>query len=624
MAASSSHVQYNIPEFMSLLRQHRSSETEISFLMENFNCEMNDTKLPFSFSISLRTLEDMKRIIGQKEPNEEKIYSFISKFASQMPGFPGGGRSFVEVPLKGSYLDIEDILSMINKVVKKFRRMFKYDQNMTNLKENIIDTKNEPHVKRCFMTCLPETNAITSVDFFLRPNGDFMNLIIVVDSFWEPAVKAFCQTFEAAAEYCVLLQINKTHNVTNNGSETIYNDVVKMMTHAKKESTERPHEFVTPNIEYVELMSYIHRSSVITFLLKEFDKLWDKERDFFTNLKELKTKRFPVPSVMQETADRLGMSELCLGTKQVFISIIDPIYVHDAVHSTLKVQKVDDAPVLCMTKHEFDIDDFYSGNAFVLYGEHKGGFYLPQIKTCNQIDVITEPTQTKMASIKSHSNRQNRPYPRRFNHDFVYTSKAATEITDSDCVLPTDIFSFNWTQISTDTKTRTDEAFGLKVSVVAVDSDPEKKVPFQLYSEIIGQTPKNYTFRDAVVVESHIRDYLDRFHETHLEQLIFHMQPVSPVPQILSTIRSVVTMKSIETMTLDELVKSQITEESMELKSSGTVIISEQFRFRELNEYSRKHGITLEPTSQYYHFPDENSEFKRSYLLAKYTIPSPK
>lgn len=609
MASSSDHINKPVHDFIKFgsgISRIRSLYGPPSMGVEydgHFGVEDDNEDKPLSYLIFFDELRNIENEIGKKSEIEVNIYKSIIEICKTLPGFPGGGRSFIEIPLNVTLCELPEIILKIRTVVERFRDNFKYSQKMKYY-SNFIDSVDMTTrlIKNIdFLTCLPENGGSPQIEIGFKHNMKEVVMIIVVDSYWQPAIDMLIKTIEMCITHTSYVNSNSKRGIDVNNSDEykdIYEEFKKniLFQHNDKKSmytqVGKTLCFNIPDFSYCELMGYIHRNAIITRLCHMISKIQTKNGvKLIDSFGSLLTRSFELPSIVPQHAKLLGKEWLNLG-EPVKLQLIDHQYIRNAIHSTIHfvAESADDGSKiysLWFSKRVFERQDFITGDVFVFYGDHEGGFYVNHTKTSQDYKLMIGADKIKFIAKKVTRNQQ---LYRWFDENYVYTSRYVTCISPDEWTFSSDILRCIWKQYTSKDKIiSTQKLYGVAfdnepdIETINIQDDSKEIVPFQLYNEDIGFKMVYKPMINDFLVEAAINEHLEskyRFSRLNLN--------------IIPIILTIKTIKSIDHMDINELVDIQIRFHEEQEKTSGRIsskrqiVYGKNHKLQDIEKYFKK------------------------------------
>jgi len=563
----------------------------------------NDDK-PLSYLIFFDELRNIEPEINKKNEVEVNIYKSIIEICKTLPGFPGGGRSFVEIPLNVTLCELPDIITQIRDIIDKFRDNFKYSQKLKYFNHFIDQSDHSTRLIKNidFLTCLPENGGSPQIEIAFKHNMKNVVLIIIVDSYWQPAIDMLIKTIEICITYTSFVNSNSKRGIdVNNVDEykDIYEEFKKniLFLHEEKSMYTQIGKtmcFNIPDFSYCELMGYIHRNAVITRLCHMISKIQTKNGiKLIDSFNSLLTKSFELPSIIPNNAKILGKEWLYLGDSPVKLQLIDHQYIRNAIHSTIHFVAEpanDGSQILSLwfSKRIFERQDFLSGDVFVFYGDHEGGFYVNHPKTTQDFKLMIGADKAKFIAKKGSRNQHSFRW---FDDNYTYMSRYVTSVSACEWTFSSDILRYAWRQYtSKDKTTSTQKLYGISfesdsyIDSINLQDDSKEIIPFQLYNEDIGFKMHHKPMTNDFLVEAAINEYLDNNYRFSKLNIV-----------IMPIILTIKTIKSIDKMSVSELVNIQINfhEEQEKIKSERLptkrqIIYCKNHNLSEIEKYFKK------------------------------------
>lgn len=621
-SSSSTETVHDFSDFVSIINDIRikygfgQHELGISW-KNNFGTEKDNINNPLSFLIFFGELIDIQEKIEKKDDYELNIYKALNEVIKIIPGFPGGGRSFIEIPLNISIIELPKVLEQIKHVIEKFRESFKYGQknktfcsfNIDNFIENID-----------FLTCLPENGGSPQIEFSIKYVMKNIILVISVDSYWQPAIKLLMKMIGICIEYASLnnsssSSLKRLSLEQNNAMKEIYTEFKQKLLFQQNTQSYQNQEhdpksktniFKIPDFTFCELMSYLHRNAILTKLIYDISKITNSNNEkIIQSFKNLLTDSFTYPIIQKSTTDLIEKDYLNNNNKSIRIQLIDSKYVRNAVHTSMNyVLENDGSFSIWFSKRLFNKNDFYNGEAIIFYGDHDGCFFVDTPKTYDDFRIMINPDQTKFIASKDSKNKRSISIFNSFDSNNNYISRSMTTKKDENWYLSSDIFHPFWLQYTDRSrKTSTQKLFGLKypfyvkkntkdaISFIKDQSDADdisfennskEIIPFQLYNEDIGlkisYTELENSFLIFDAVHQWIRENFGIINDNHYVNII-------------PTLITVKMIKSLDHMDLEELIEMQILfHEKIE---QDAVIVRSDVPARERRIiYAKNHNLT--------------------------------
>lgn len=571
----------------------------------NFGSENDCEGYPLSFLVFFDELSNIEYQINNKPETELNIYKSIIEICKVMPGFPGGGRSFIEIPLNTTIMELPSVLEQIRDVIENFRDNFKYGQN-TKHYMNFVDEA-DTITEIDFLSCLPENGGSPQIEIGIKYIMKNIFLVIIVDSYWQPAIDLLVETIKLCSIHTSYVNsTSKRKRTDSNDIESnvgIYDEFKKnlLFKHRGKSnyaSIGKKTCFNIPDFAYCELMGYLHRNAVITKLCMMISKIKNNGVKLIDAFPGLLTNAYEFPSITKEHAILLHKEWLYTGDNMIRIRLIDHQYIRNAVHSTINfVSEIADdgsnTTGVWFSKRIFQGKDFLNGDAFVFYGDNEGGFNLNIPKTTQDFGLMIRPDKSKFIAKKNIKTSNNFNW---FDENYVYLSRHLTSLSNEGWTFSTDILRPNWTQYtSKDKKRSTQELFGISFeetssdvnNMIRLGDDSKEIIPFQLYHNDIGVKMSYKPMMNDFLIESAIHEFLNTNYRLSNMNL-------SIVP-IIFTIKMI---KSIEKMKIKELVEMQINfheeQDSVAIKHTTKsnrrqIIYCKEHGLSAIRDYFRKH-----------------------------------
>ena len=623
MAASSEPIMsYGFDEFVEKYVNIKTKDSmECDLKLIDYGVENENNEAPMSVSIFLSPLH---RIINDLETSGEKernIYNFIMNCTSIMPGFPGGGRAFVRLPIDCNIMEWPTVMSSIQEVFKDFRDSFKFNQNFPNYKDFIKPNKrNESFIKNIdFLTCLPENGGSPQINLaFEYTSRGTPILTLIVDSYWQQAINLFKDVYLKCAEYSFNIEIKSKYNsIIPKGFENlrfIYEDVKNTLKHQKNSSffssiykrsdpnadinTNREKKnihFISANFSYCEYMSFLHRNAILTKLICKIAKIRNGlDQPIISNYDKIFSEKYTLPSLSSECCDVLKKPLFNLGDSPVFIRLIDKLHIHDSIHSTIRYVteyggKTSEVGVY-LEKRIFEKRDFIEGNVFVFYGSSEGGFFNNVVKSPLTIALVKPLNNLTLTSSKNIFDPP-KPFECNLNSSYIYVSRSIFFDIDQFYEMAGDVFLQPWLQWDSATEKSSQKTFGLGFSEIRPIGDnfnlelcSRKIIPFQPFFEELNFSITTYSIENTFLLESAIPEMLKRiFDELEIRSVNLKILPI---------ILSIWSARSLESFSLEHLISMQksATPPQKEKKRNNTyrnrVIISPK-HFTELEDFKQ-------------------------------------
>lgn len=555
--------------------------------IDEYGVEHENKCAPLSFSVFLGELNSIITSLDSSIQSERNIYNFIQKCTSIMPGFPGGGRSFVKIPIHCNLVEWPIVMISIRTIFNEFRDSFKYNQNFTHFKDFIkIDKRGFNTIKNVdFLTCLPENGGSPQIDIaFEYSSRNTPVLILIVDSYWQQSIELFKEVYSKCAEYCFNVETkSKFDSLIPKGFENlkiIYDDVKTTLKHQTTASffasiykrsdpnldvnanrIKKNLHFISANFSYCEYMSFLHRNAILTKLVDLISQIKNGlDHSILPDHDKIFSDQYTLPSLSQECCDILKKQSFNMGETPIYIRLIDKLYIHDALHSTIRYVKEYGDQVMeigiYLEKRVFEKRDFVDGNVFVFYGSSEGGFYNNIVKSQVDIALMKPLTELKFSASKNLEGLNSESIICNLNMSNIYVSRSIFEIVDQGYELRGDVLIQPWMQWDSVTRKSSQKTFGISFSdfksigpTINLETFSRQIIPFQPFFEELNFSMNVYSIENTFLLESAIFEILKRiFDEYEIRNL-----KIKLVPIILSLWAS----QSLESFTLEELIAMQ-------------------------------------------------------------------
>jgi hypothetical protein len=649
--------QPDLNVFMEKLRELKSSLSlpSVHYSSTNASVDDDDINQPHSFSISFDTIESIYSKIETRSVNEPNMYKFVEAVTNLMPGFPGGGRSFIEIPINITMMEIGKTMKRVRDVLEKFKECFKYGQNLKHHKHLMVkvDDDNNSYIDKIdFLACLPENGGSPSIDIGIKYITNSIVLVISVDSYWQPAIDLFKKTYEYAFNYSFNMEskgeiVAKTNSAIDDAKKECYHDASKTLTGTAKDkfcyadgngpssSSAKPTEtlvFKTAGITYVEYMSFIHRNAVLTSLLKMVSKIKNSKKERIIDKKYqhmILSNSFQLPSI--HSSMFVLFKEECIysNEKPIHVQLIDSSFIKNAVHSTIRfIHDGDDGSITVnFSKREFIKSDVFMGNAIVFYGDNDGGYIINGIKA--NIDFINE---SDINDIKfTAKNKENNNYLSDLNIAYfnpfqsnVYISRSLNEIIYPDDIIWPSVYKSRWMNYQGKMQFQR-SLYGISFSEEeeqSLERNFKDIIPFQPYCTDIGINVFHKSIENQFLVEMAIHEFIKHYNEG-IDVKLYEKSQIILFPVVLS----LQCVRSIDKMDINELISMQIKKNELIDGSPKRIIVPGYVSNLMLEKFSEDNthlgNITFKLNSEpKIYFPDQQDtrlQTKR-YYTADYTI----
>lgn len=641
MSSHSSDFVHNFTDFTSKINEIRTKYGMPHLGVEyanNYGSENDRIDRPLSFLFFFDELLTIEDNIESNFDYAINLYKSLIDIIKIMPGFPGGGRSFIEIPLNISILELPNIVDQIKTIIDKFRDNFKYDQHTKHYSKFVDDDGIIKNID--FLTCLPEKGGSAQISFSFKYVMKDIILVIAVDSYWQPAINMMIRFIKSCIKHISFKNSNSKRGVDTNNSEIfaeIYNEFKNIFLFADKQKrtdnisyyNTSKNCFDVVDFSYCEYMGFIHRNAVITKLCHLISKIKNSNgENLIESFKKLLTSSYIFPSISKNNANAVEKLWLNTNDKIVNIQLIDHIYIKNAVHSTIHfIQESDGVVSIWFSKRIFNKIDFYAGEAFIFYGDHDGGFYVNMPKTYEDFRLMIDPDKVKYIALKNKRNRYlNYVF---FDENYKYRSRESSVMNNEKWYMSADIFHPNWMQFTShDKRISTQKLYGMSFTDMInniqdneEDIDPfndlsKEIIPFQLYYEDVGLQVKYKKINDSFLVFDAIYQYLRDNGIEIRDTNVFNMN-------ILHNLLVIKMMKSLDNMSVKELVDMQI--ERYERMEMNSIIDKKTSNKDKYIIYSQNHNLTdirkyFEKKKKGYMI--DRTEYDKQYGDEIYDIPS--
>lgn len=319
-----------------------------------------------------------------------------------MPGICGAGVTWCELPMLHVNLD------MYSQFVDSIRKcMYKHVQPVLFCREQSDALVNAQHPKDGvdaveYFCGLPERGALPKISIGVRHISAHKYLVVSVDSYWQPAQRAFESTLKHLVD---VLRSDDDRYIEDNAmlvdamiasltSSYAFESALGPMCDGVSAHNDRygqgasggvnyPHgvpikeRFRCAGVEYMNAMSVAHRTCVLTKVLRdirEYVRLGHTQSSVIEASMRQKFGSSNTPMSMP-TLSQMGAAldkHVLCGENETTVNVIDPRLLRHAVHSTIRIAGTG---VYAMCR-QYALDDVRSGRAHVNFGDiGQGMFY---------------------------------------------------------------------------------------------------------------------------------------------------------------------------------------------------------------------------------------------------------
>jgi len=599
---------------------------------QDFGSENEDETTPMSFSIIVDSLMSIQSCTNEMKQSQKNLLEYIRRCCDIMPGFPGAGRSFIEIPIRCKLADCGIMVNMILEVFQNFTDSFKYDQIFEHYSDFVKTEKNSSLIikKVDFLSCLPENGGSPQINISFRYNArGLLSLILVVDSYWQPAIDLFKKTYKKMEQYCFSENPNNagldTSKIKNYESlKAVYDDIKNTLRHEystelfskiyQKEDADmdvnlnrikKNLHFISANFSYCEYMSFIHRNAILTRLVSMISKLKDKNnQSILPDFEQILTNQYTLPSLSVDGCKVVDDMNFNLKDKPIFIQLIAPNYIKDSIHSTIRfVRETNELgnfqTMVHLSKRIFEKRDFIEGNVFIFYGCSEGGFYVPNIKTEKDIIFIKPLTEIKYVSSKVLESDKPRESECNLSKQFIYVSKSIFEYVEEYYELSSDILVHPWFETETHTQKSTQTTYGIDFTVSDffneknnLENESHKILLFQPFFEEFQFRFPFYHLKNSFLIETSINEFIKKNFGMPIHVNIY---PIFV---------SIWSCRSLQFYSLEDLIKMKKNDQSLILDKNGKIhnkILISPTHFTELEKFKkRKVNFEMKTTEKIY------------------------
>jgi hypothetical protein len=643
---------HDLDVFMEKLRELKSSlsQHQAQCVTDNYSTDDDDPNQPHSFSIFLDEISKIEALIENKHPLESQIYKFIESITSLMPGFPGGGRSFVAIPINATMFEIGHIVIKIREVLNVFKKNFRFGQMTRDYQKHVNQASGcieNPEI----LTCLPENGGAPSIDIAIKYICNSIVLFIIVDSYWQPAIDLFKKTYNTAFSYCFNMESKASTSQQNSSVESqkrkCYLDARETITNKKNGlstyliSSSQPSSshgepgvmtFTSANFSYAEYMSFLHRNAIITTLIHMLSKIKNTTRNERIIPKDYKktilSSKLQIPSLTEEMASMLRDDAVFVGTSPIFVRLIDPAHIHNAVHSTIRfVDRERFGLSVFLSRKEFIRSDVFTGNAIIFYGDNDGVFIINDVKTNVDFTFFADTDPVKFTTKIKEKNIALQDLcitsVDTFSADHLYISRALNEVIFPEDLMWPSIYKSRWMSYQGVPKGR--NLYGLTFlgedDTMKLETVFKEVVPFQPYCDDIGVKIYYRRIKEQYLIEMAVHEFIKKSN-AEFDLAVYDKSKITLMPVVL-TLQCV---RSIDKMSVEELVMMQIRQNTIE-RRPNRIIVPHDISNKQLDDFLRSHrdlGISRFSShfvdKDYYPTPDEEtSHDMKKYYMVEYT-----
>ncbi len=570
--------------FMERFRELKSSLSlpGASCYISNYSVDDDDANQPLSFSIIFDTIDNIADKIDKRDPSESSIYKFVESITSLMPGFPGGGRSFIEIPINVSMYEIGEVMAEIRGVLIKFKELFRYGQSSRSYSQ-WVDHETRTIENMEFMACMPENGGAPSIDISIKYVSNIVILIISVDSYWQPAIDLFKKAYNIAFSYCFnldskVITTQKVSALVEEHRKKCYNDARDTILNKKRgksvyaQASQSPSSssggasdcmmFSSPDFTYAEYMSFLHRNAILTTLLKMIAQVKTKMGRKIVDKsyqEAMLSAVLQMPSLSDTMAAILREDMAFIKGGPVFLRLIDPMHIRNAVHSTIRFIEEDTGITVYFSKKEYGRSDVFTGNAIMTYGDNDGVYVINSIKTQKDINVSADISSVRFVSRNKEKigtlADQGISFFDSFGSDMFYLSRALNELIFQTDLMWLSIYKSRWMcyQGKQNERETYSITFDSSDKKLVLERDFKEVIPFQPYCDDIGINVSHRPIEEQYLVETAVHEFIKRFNDG-FDMTIYEKSQITIMPTVL-TLQCV---RSIDKMSVDELVMTQI------------------------------------------------------------------
>lgn len=486
--------------------------------------------------------------------SESQRYEMVAEMCGRLtPGMPGAGRLVLEVPLFVSKERYSALTTAIRKVVETRIRdvLYRYSQidgvrvsewDTTQAETRFGERYRVTESLDCIsqFCSLPEDGAVPFVSVGVLTRGRAKNLAVIVDSYWAPACKAFCETLRHCSTHLATMTTGYDPDTYDGPLDRDVLDAVRTSLGYAQADLYNPYApaadgvaedaedsvgcchgfFRAAGVEYAEAMGKFHRRCVATMVL----------RIIYEEVSVAHSSCIPNPALFCDTTFVPTLSEpaahacdnpLLHVADHTAVKLVSRDYLCDCVHTTRRVSEVGGVgrdPFVTFVKGQFLTSEIQAGTAAFSYGDIGRGYFS-----------LCQAGSSIAAELGSDRPRHKPVVDGRY-----YSS--SLEPISSGSTVAADVFLPNWSEPE-GVRSRMQELFGLdferrtirRSTVEATARDDPLVLPCHPFSECVD-------YPETRMVLANEDDALHAFHEYVFANGLAHQGTTgADLPHILVT-----------------------------------------------------------------------------------------
>lgn len=395
---------------------------------------IGDGQCPISPAIRITNAQHLGSAAEKVSDESRYISNVLSMIgdvcaSNMLPGICGAGQTSIEVPLvnvtNAKFSAFSDALEQcLNKHIQHdsflhrqgdaLREFLASNTSSSSHRQQTGAASSSQQARRekdhVFFCGLPESGGMSKVTIGVRHTGNRKNLVVVIDSYWKPALDAFVCTLQKLAKIvlsgsekdretygsvidAMISSIRSDYRASNGRNSSPFCAKSDSRTTSSSSVTEISRNMGVQNelrfrcasIEYMESMSRFHRLCLMTKVLDDIYEhvLIDSHPVIENPRRYTSVEPIPVPSLDVVAAQLAGVNALC-GSSSRAVSIIDHRYCAESVHSTRRID-ASNGNIWFFCRYGL-VRDLVGGKLYVSYGDVGQGLFAFQASSESIVD----------------------------------------------------------------------------------------------------------------------------------------------------------------------------------------------------------------------------------------------
>lgn len=387
---------------------------------------IGDSQCPISPAIRITNAHRLGSAAAQVSDQSRYISNVLSMIgdvcaSNMLPGICGAGQTSIEVPLvnvtNSKFSAFSDALeNCLNKHIQRDSFLHRQGDALREFLASSASSSSSIHSRQngaasssqqsqkehdhVFFCGLPESGGMSKVTIGVRHTGNRKSLVVVIDSYWKPALDAFVCTLQKLAKIvlsgseqdretyggvidAMISSICSDYRTSSGRNSSPFCAKPDSRSAASSSSVteisrnmgvQNELRFRCASVEYMESMSRFHRLCLMTKVLDDIyaHVLIDSHPVIENPRLYTSAEPIPVPSLDILAAKLAGVNALC-GSSSRTVSIIDQRYCAESVHSTRRID-ASNGNIWFFCRYGL-MHDLVAGKLYVSYGDVGQGLF---------------------------------------------------------------------------------------------------------------------------------------------------------------------------------------------------------------------------------------------------------